>query len=136
MSVVMLFFGPEPIYTRILFLLGSLLVFGFSVSYKIKQDFNNEKLYSIFGLVVYKTELNLEFPDYISIFSSSFSLNNDWSTVSALGTKERHDKVVVRFFTNNRKVTLYKTNSDNMARKKAKALSDLLGLEVYDATKP
>ncbi|MFD2563526.1 hypothetical protein [Aquimarina rubra] len=134
-SFMMLFFGSEPLTPRILLFTGSLLVFGFGVSYKINKDFNNEKLFSVFGLVLYRAKLDLEFPDYISVFSGSFSLNNEWATVSALGTKERHEKIVVRFFTDNRKVTVYKTNTYNAAFEKARELSDLLSVEIYDTTK-
>ncbi|WP_378180155.1 hypothetical protein [Aquimarina sp. SS2-1] len=107
----------------------------FSVSYKINKDFKNKKLYAVFGLVLFESNLSFEFPDYISVFSGSFSINNDWATVSALGTKERHEKTVVRFFTENRKTTVFSTNNYTKALKKASELSDLLGVKMYDATK-
>ncbi|WP_298546900.1 hypothetical protein [uncultured Aquimarina sp.] len=134
-SSAMLFLGPEPFYTRLLFFIGSLFVFGFTTSYKINKDFNNEKLFSVFSLVLFRSKLEMEFPDYISVFSGSFSLDNEWGAVSAIGTKERHDKLVVRFFTDNRKVTLYKTDNYQKALKKAQELSELLDLEIHDATK-
>jgi len=131
----MLFIGPEPLYSRMILFIISLLFFGFSISYKITKEFSNQKLYSVFGIVFYRTELKSEFPDYISIFSGSFSVNNDWSSVSALGTKERHDKVVVRFFTENRNTTLYITNRYDKALNTASDLSKLLDVEIHDATK-
>lgn len=134
-SSMMLLFGSEPFYERFIFVIGSLLVFGFSVSYKITKDFNNKKLFSFFNVVLFKSKLTLEYPTYISVFSGTFSVNNEWGTVSAMGTKERHQKVVVRFFTDNRKETLYITNDYNMAVKKANELSTLLDVEVYDRTK-
>ncbi|WP_299212930.1 hypothetical protein [uncultured Aquimarina sp.] len=134
-SAVMLFLGPEPFYTRILFFIGSLFVFGFATSYKINKDFDNQKLFSVFGLVLFRSKLKMEFPDYISVFSGSFSLDNEWGAVSAIGTKEIHEKLVVRFFTDNRKVTLYKTDNHQKALDKAKELSELLDLEIHDVTK-
>lgn len=109
-SIVMLFFGSEPFFSRALLFLIALFVFSFSISDKIKKDFKSQKLFSFFGMPMLKIAMEIEFPEYISVFSGPFRVNDDWSTVSALGTKERHDKTVVRFFTVNKKVTLYKTN--------------------------
>ncbi|MGY3792466.1 hypothetical protein [uncultured Aquimarina sp.] len=134
-SVLMLFFGREELWSRILLVVVSSLFFGFSTSYKINSHFENYKLFSVFGLVLFKTKLNLEFPDYVSVFSGSFVQNNDWSTVSAIGTKERHDKYVVRFFKENKKTTLFQSEKYDKALEKAKELSKLLNIEVFDATK-
>ncbi|AXT52003.1 hypothetical protein D1818_14545 [Aquimarina sp. BL5] len=134
-SFVMLLLVPDPFYSRFLFFVGSLLVFGFSTSYRINKDFDNQKLFSVFGVVLFRSKLEMEYPDYISVFSGSFSLDNEWGAVSAIGTKERHEKLVVRFFTDNRKVTLYKSDNYQKALDKAKELSELLDLEIHDATK-
>jgi len=134
-SIVMLFFGPEPFFSRALLFSVAALVFGFSVSYKIKKDFDNQKIFSFFGIPIIKTAMQVDFPEYVSVFSGSFSANNDWSSVSALGTKERHEKTVVRFFTGNKKLTLYTTNKYSIALEKATALSKLLNVELYDAVK-
>lgn len=114
---------------------GLFSFFGFSTSYKIDSDFENCKLFSVFGLVLFKTKLNLDFPDYVSVFSGSFVQNNDWSTVSAIGIKERHNKYVVRFFKENKKTTLFRSEMYDKALKKANELSKLLNIEVFDATK-
>ncbi len=134
-AVLYLFQTSEPILARLIFLTITLLIFGFSVSYKINGDFNNQKLFSVFGAVLFKTKLELDFPDYISVFSASLKLDNEWGAVSAIGTKERHDKLVVRFFNENKNFTLYKTENYQKALDKANALSTLLNVEVYDATK-
>ncbi|MBQ4820048.1 hypothetical protein [Aquimarina sp. MMG016] len=134
-SVLFLFAVSEPIFGRLAFFIVSLFVFGFSISFKINSDFDNEKLFSVFGIPLFKTKLSLEYPDYISVFSTSFSLDNEWGAVSAIGTKERHDKTVVRFFTENRNFTLYKTNTYQKALDKANELSGLLNVEIHDATK-
>ncbi|WP_074409875.1 MULTISPECIES: hypothetical protein [Aquimarina] len=134
-SVAFLFYTEEPILSRFIFLLLSLGVFGYSVSYKINRDFNNQKLFSFFGFPIFKTKLDLEYPDYISVFTTSFSLDNEWGAVSAIGTKERHSKIVVRFFTGNKNFTLYKTEKYEKASRKANELSKLLGVEIYDRSK-
>ncbi|WP_271770051.1 hypothetical protein [Aquimarina algiphila] len=134
-SIAFLFYTEESILSRLVFFFFSLIVFGYSVSYKINKDFNNQKLFSVFGFPVLKTKLNLDFPDYISVFSASFSLDNEWGTVSAIGTKERHSKIVVRFFTKNKNFTLYKTERYEKALKVAHELSELLEVEIYDTIK-
>ncbi|WP_024768612.1 hypothetical protein [Aquimarina macrocephali] len=134
-SIAFLFYTEEPLLTRLIFLLLSLGVFGYSISYKINKDFNNQKLFLVFGFPIFKTKLDLEYPDYISVFTTSFSLDNEWGAVSAIGTKERHSKIVVRFFAGNKNFTLYKTEKDEKAYKKANELSELLGVEIYDSSK-
>ncbi|MBP2833836.1 hypothetical protein J8281_16695 [Aquimarina sp. U1-2] len=134
-SVFYAFQTSVPIYSRIFMLLIALGMFGFSISYKINLDFNNQKLFSIFGVVLIKTKLKLEFPDYISVFSTSFKLDNEWGAVSAIGTQEKHDKTVVRFFTGNRYATLYRSASYQKALDKAKALHTMLSIEIYEADK-
>ncbi|GAA4273252.1 hypothetical protein U6A24_20065 [Aquimarina gracilis] len=134
-SVLYLLVISEPLLSRLLLFTISIVVFGFSVSYKINSDFNNQKLFSVFDIILFKTKLDLDFPDYVSVFSASFKLDNDWGAIGALGTKEKHDKIVVRFFTGNKNFTLYKTNKYEEAVNKANALSELLNVEVYDATK-
>ncbi|SHI95255.1 hypothetical protein [Aquimarina spongiae] len=129
------FQNTEPLVSRVLFSAGSLLLFGFSVSYKITENFQNRKLYSIFGVVIFSSKLELDFPDYISVFSGSFSMDNEWGAVSAIGTKERHEKLVVRFFTGNKYVSLFKTENYKEALQKAEELSKLLEVEIYDTTK-
>ncbi|WP_027394499.1 hypothetical protein [Aquimarina latercula] len=134
-SVFGLFLDSEPLSGRILFFICSFLIFGFSISYKINKDFDNQKLFSVFGCVLFKTKLELEFPSYISVFYGSVSSSNEWGAVSGIGTKERHDKLAVRFFTDNRKVTLYRTSNYEKALGIANSLSEMLDVEVYDATK-
>lgn len=134
-AVLFLFQTSEPVLTRLIFLAITMLVFGFSVSYKINSDFNNQKLFSVFGITIFKVKLELDFPEYISVFSASFKLDNEWGAVSAIGTKERHDKTVIRFFTGNKNFTVYKTEKHQKAVEKANTLSKMLNVEIYDATK-
>jgi len=131
-SIIHLFMLSQPLLPRLVLFFIATLVFGFSVSYRINKDFKNQKLFSVFGITLFRSRLDLEFPDYISVFSGSFSLDNDWGAIGALGTKERHDKWVVRFFKENRKFTLFKTNNYQKAIDKGNALSNLLGIEIYD----
>lgn len=133
-AVLMLLNTDLLLMTRLLFFIIALVVFGFSTSYKITESFDNEKLFSVFDVTVFTAKLEIEFPDYVSVYSGSFSSNNDWSTISALGTKERHNKFAVRFFKENKNHTLYLTHQHKDALQKATALSELLNVELYDST--
>ncbi len=134
-SVFYLFEMSEPIFSRVVLFTISLMIFRFSISYKINRDFNNEKLFSVFGITIFKTKLEIDFPEYISVFSSTFSSDNEWSSVAALGTKERHDRVVVRFFNGNKKFTAYSTRDYKKAIETANRLSSMLGVNIYDANR-
>ncbi|GAA4279543.1 hypothetical protein [Aquimarina mytili] len=134
-SVLFLFFASEPLFSRLALFIISMFVFGFSISYQINQDFNNYKVFAVFGIIVYRTKLKIKFPEYISVFSTSLSLNNEWGSVAAIGTKERHDKIVVRFFTGNNKFTIFRTENYQDALDKANALGELLDIEIYNKIK-
>jgi len=134
-SFFFLFNQTEPFLPRVILFVVALLIFGFSVAFKISKDFKNKKVYSFFSIPFFAVDLNLEFPDYVSVFSTSFKLSNEWSTVSALGTSEKHDRVVIRFFKDNRHYTVYKTKYYKLAVEKANELGEMLNVEVYDAIK-
>jgi len=134
-SFLFLFNETEPFLPRIILFFVTLIIFGFSISFKISKDFRNKKVYSCFGIPFFAVDLNLEFPDYISVFSASFKLNNEWSTVSALGTSEKHDRIVIRFFRNNKHHTVYKTKRYDDAVKIANKLGKMLNVEIHDAIK-
>ncbi len=134
-AAAFLFFATEPLQTRIIFFVCMVLINGFSVSYRIKENFENKKVFAIFGLPFFKTKLSVAFPDYISVFSASFSLDNEWGTIAAIGTQERQESVVIRFFTGNKHFTLYKTENYERALQMANELGEMLDVEVHDATK-
>jgi len=134
-SICYLFAFSESIFSRALLFAISLLIFGFSISYKINSDFNNEKFFSFFGVTIFKTKLKINYPEYISVFSSSFSSDNEWSSVAALGTKERQDKVVVRFFNGSERFTVYSAQDYQDAVVIANRLSKILRVDIYDASK-
>lgn len=134
-SILMLFKTTEPFLSRLLFFVIAVIVFGFSVSFKITQSFKNRKIYQVFGIPIFSVDLDLIYPDYISVSSGLYSLDNEWGTVSSLGTKERHDKTSVRFFKDNRNEIVFLSDKYQESFRKAKELSQLLEVELYDATK-
>lgn len=134
--VVSLLLRTEHSWAQILFLLTiASILLGYSISYQISKNFKNVKRIKLFGLTIWRSELVLDYPEYISVFSTSFKQNNEWGTVSALGTKSRNDAVVIRFFKENRNFTVYQTNSYEKAVDIANELGQLLDVEVYDASK-
>ncbi len=112
-----------------------LVLFGYSVSYEITKNFKSYKHFKMLGLIIWKQRITLDRPDYISVFSASFKQDNEWGTVSALGTKTRNNAIVIRLFKGNKYFTVYKTYRYENAIEKAQKLGALLGVEVYDATK-
>lgn len=114
-----------------LILLGSLIL-GYSVNYKITKDFKNKKIISLFGLPIIKTNLNIQYPEYISIFGASFSQENQWGPVAALGTSSKSDKIVIRLFKDHDRFTLLKSNNYEVAKEKATKLSEMLEVNLVD----
>jgi len=112
----------------------AIILLGYSVSYEIRKNFDVFKHLKFLGITIYKAKEDLAFPEYISVFSALFKQDNEWGSVSALGTQEKHSSFVIRLFNGNSKFTLFKTNNYQKAIVRANELSELLGVEVYDAT--
>ncbi len=125
----------SPISQIMTMLLIGVVLLGYSVSYEIKKGFDNYKHFAIFGITIWRQKLNLDFPDYISIFGASFKQDNEWGTVSALGTQAKNDAIVIRLFHESKYFTLFKTNTYEIALTRAKELGELLNVEIHDATK-
>ncbi len=125
----------SPISQIMTMLVIGVVLLGYSVSYEIKKGFDNYKHFAIFGVTIWKQRIVLDFPDYISVFSASFKQDNEWGTVSALGTQAKNDAIVIRLFHESKYFTLFKTNTYEIALTKAKELGELLNVEIHDATK-
>lgn len=136
MLTIYLIIVDTIILSQIMTLLGiGLILLGYSVSYEIKKDFENHKHIMFFGFSVFKEKLVINFPEYISVFSASFKQDNTWGAVSAIGTKQRQDAIVIRFFSDTTHFTVFKTSSHTIAFDNAKKLKALLDVEIRDATK-
>ena len=112
----------------------SLVLLGYSVSYKITKEYCNYKQFSFFGIVVFKRRLEILSPRYISLYGSSFSKSNDWGPVSALGTKSNWYGFVIRIFNKEDSFAIYRSNNLIRTRKLAFELSELLVVELVDKT--
>ncbi|PKV48741.1 hypothetical protein ATE84_0749 [Aquimarina sp. MAR_2010_214] len=128
--VTSFFISKFSIILGVLFFLIGLFLAGFSNAYRITKDFNNEKLFILYGRIFWRSKLDLEFPDYISVFHASFVSRDEVE-----GTEDKFKKWVVRFFSDNRFFTILEENDYHIALKSANELSELLGVEVYDRSK-
>ncbi len=129
--VFLLFWNTIPyLFLGILIFCLSIIAFGFSIVYKITKDFKNERLFRVFGIIIYRSILDLEFPDYISVFHASFVSRDEED-----GTESRFKKWVVRFFKDNTYFTILEENEYHMALKSANELGELLGVKIYDKSK-
>lgn len=133
---LMLFFDDTiQLVFKLIILFIVLAILATSVHYKIYTNFKNRKVYSVLGIPIFSLKLKILYPDYISVASGKFILNNDYSAVAALGTKERHQMYVLRFFNNNKHIKVYMSSSYIDVLDKARWLSAGLNKEIYDATK-
>ncbi|GAA4109553.1 hypothetical protein GCM10022393_06200 [Aquimarina addita] len=103
---------------------------SFSKDHLITKKFENETLFSCFGLVLWRKPLVLEFPDYISVFHASFV-----SVDEIEGTEDKYKKWVLRFFKENRHVTMLEDYQYDYIVSKANELSLLLDIPVHDTSK-
>ncbi|KAA1247356.1 hypothetical protein [Aquimarina sp. RZ0] len=133
---IYLVIADKFVLSQILILVGvGFVLLGYSVSYEVRKDFKNYKHIMFFGVTVFKQKLIIDFPEYISVFSASFKQDNNWGTVSAMGTKGMYDAIVVRFFTMNSHFTVFNTSTYELALDTAKKLGMLLNVEIRDTTK-
>lgn len=112
----------------------SLVLLGYSISYKRTKEYCNYKQYSFFGKVVFKRKIDILFPKYISLFGSSLSKPNDWGPVFALGTRSNGDRFVIRLFNEEENFTIYTSDNLIKTRKMAFELSELSVVELVDKT--
>ncbi len=125
--------NENPFLQILIMIIISSLLLGYSIIYEIRKDFVNYKCFALFGWTVWKQKLDIEYPEYISIFSASFKQDNEWGTVSALGTRIEDKSIVLRFFNDQRYFTAFKNNKYQKVLDKAKEVSELLEVEIYNA---
>ena len=134
-AIAMFFVDSETLVSKFLFLFIALVILGTSVFYRITPEFDNKKIYMVFGIPIFKIKLDVVYPDYISIAPGKFKSDNEYSSVAALGTEEKYDMFALRFFKNNKNDKIYMSSSYEDVLEKAKWLSNVLNTEIYDATK-
>lgn len=133
-SCYMLIFENITIFQFSMLLLAGIILLGYSISYEINQDFNNNKYLHLFGFSVFKQEIALPFPDYISVFPAVLKQENEWNMIAALGTTDKSETILIKFFHKNRNLTVFRSNNKKMALEKAKNIGKMLNVRVLDKT--
>ncbi|SHI48858.1 hypothetical protein [Pseudozobellia thermophila] len=109
-----------------------LLLLGYSVSYEIYSDYNNKRCFKLFGLPLFKSDLKIEFPDYISLFSARVGKGSDWGPIAAMGGSAGSQRYTVRMFRGRQHFTLYRSSKLEKAQEKSEALASLLKVPVKE----
>ncbi len=113
----------------------ALVLTGYKISYDITEDFNAKKVVSFFNIPIFQSPLNLDFPDYISLFGANYSKSNEWGPVAAIGTKSNADKIAIKLFNGKTNFTLFKSSNYKVSKQLAEELRDLLNVELIDNVK-
>ncbi len=135
LTPILWYYNENSIEKVLTVLFIAILMLGYSVSYKIKSDFDNYKVINVFKVPLWNQRKAFIFPDYISVFSASYKKDNEWGAVSALGTKSKTQNVVIKFFSNRANEIVYKSNSYEDVLEKANELSKLLNVRIHDSVK-
>ncbi len=110
----------------------ALTLVDYKVSDTMIKTFGNTKEIRLFGLPIMPFKKDVELPDSIFVFGTSVSSNTKWSTVSATGTRDRLERVVLPFFTANKHFAVFSSNKHYLTLETGKALSDLLDVELHN----
>ncbi len=110
----------------------ALTLVDYKVSDMMIKTFVNTKEISLLGLPIMPFKKDVELPDSIFVFGTSVSSNTEWSTVSATGTRDRLERVVLPFFTANKHFAVFSSNKHYLTLETGKALSDLLDVELHN----
>lgn len=119
-----------PLNQRVILSILSVLLIGYSVSFEIRKDFGNYKHIKMFGITVFKSKLNIPYPEYLIVFSAKYKQGAEWGSVAAMGKQRGGDNFVIRCFTGNKHFTLFRTKSLEVAKERATGLSNFLGIEI------
>lgn len=111
----------------------ALLLLGFNTEIEIFNIAKSKRNVKLFSLKLFSINMKIINPDYISVFGQSFSHDNDFSTVSALGSSTAFDLYVIRFFDeNNRNQIVFKSKNRDEVLIKGSELSILLDVELVN----
>lgn len=127
-----LFIMTQELSVIILTVIG-LLVLGVHTEIEVFKNFENKLNIIIFNMKLFSIQTELIYPEYISLFGQSFSSDNEFSTVSALGSTASFDFYVIRFFgENNKNDIVFKSKNKEEVLIKGKQLANLLNVELLN----
>jgi len=111
----------------------SVLILGVNTEIEVFKNFENKLNITLFNTKLFSIKKDLIYPEYISLFGQSFSLDNEFSTVSALGSTAEFDFYVIRFFgERNRNNIVFKSKNKEEVLIKGSKLSTLLDVELVN----
>ena len=127
-----LFIMTQELSGIILTVIG-LLVLGVHTEIEVFKNFENKLNIILFNMKLFSIQTELIYPEYISLFGQSFSSDNEFSTVSALGSTASFDFYVIRFFgENNKNDIVFKSKNKEEVLIKGKQLANLLNVELLN----
>lgn len=135
-GTVLSLFGLLLIFVSALFFGILFLISGLSLLIKtgVEIDIDNKKyrdIYSFFGLKLGKWKPLPKF-DYISVFNAKLKYKTGITAVEH-EFKESIYRLLL-FYNRNQKIIVYESKSKEKAFDKAKFLSDILNIDILDAT--
>jgi len=127
-----LFIMTQELSGIILTVIG-VLILGVNTEIEVFKNFDNKLNITLFNTKLFSIKKDLIYPEYISLFGQSFSSDNEFSTVSALGSTAEFDFYVIRFFgERNRNDVVFKSKNKEEVLSKGKQLSDFLNIELVN----
>lgn len=112
----------------------SFVLLGYSISYEVTKTYSTYKSIRLYGVLIFKQSVSIIYPDYITVFSTSFSQNADWGSVAALGKKRSNVFFVVKLFKGNKHFTIFKSTSYVDVDAKARELSEFINVPYKSKT--
>jgi hypothetical protein len=130
--VFSLFIMTQDLSGIILTIIG-VLILGVHTEIEVFKNFENKLNIILFNMKLFSIKKELISPEYVSLFGQSFSSDNEFSTVSALGSKASFDFYVIRFFgENNKNDIVFKSKNKEVVLRKGKQLSIMLNVELLN----
>ena len=130
---ILVFISGASYFLVLFFILIGLFFFGFNMKIKIENPFeNSERQFCVFNFKIVSSKLNFPYPDYISVFSTTLKGSNEYGAISAMGSTSKHDKIVLKLFSDNKNISIYSGESYEEALNRAHFIKDILNIDLYN----
>lgn len=101
--------------------------------YIIYENFSNIVRYRVFSVLLYKNEINLTFPEYISLFEQKYKQTASFGFM-ILG-EDKFRLYTIKFFKGRSNNTVFKSRYKEEVLDKGHQLSTLLGVRINNTLK-
>lgn len=132
LAFALVFIKQESLYF-ILFLIPTALIFGLNYTLVINKNFNNYYLIKCFNFGIFKSKKELIYPDYISVFKQNFRQSNQIGFMPDVVGDSKFSEYVIRFFKDNKHVTVFFSNDKENTITLGNKLSDILDVNLHNA---